>query len=83
MKVERINICAGDHVDWPEPATNFRGRFRDWPVFFDNFLRKHQITDILLFGDCRPYHVSARAALPLCAAFAPMSSKKGIFGRIG
>ena len=58
--VERINICAGDRVDWPEPATNFRGRFRSWPVFFDNFLREHRITDILLFGDCRPYHATAR-----------------------
>ena len=65
MKVERINICAGDSVDWPEPATNFRGRFRDWPVFFDNFLREHQITDTLLFGDCRPYHVSARGVAAL------------------
>ena len=60
MKVERINICAGDKIDWPEPATDFRGRFRDWPVFIDNFLREHEITDILLFGDCRPYHASAR-----------------------
>ena len=60
VAVERINICAGDRVDWPEAATNFRGRFRSWPVFFDNFLREHQITDILLFGDCRPYHVTAR-----------------------
>lgn len=65
VAVERINICAGDCVDWPEPATNFRGRFRDWPVFFDNFLRKHRITDILLFGDCRPYHVSARRVADL------------------
>jgi capsular polysaccharide export protein len=65
MKVERINICAGDKVDWPEAATDFRGRFRDWPVFFDNFLREHQITDILLFGDCRPYHVSARGIAAL------------------
>lgn len=65
MKVERINICAGDRIDWPEPATDFRGRFRDWPVFFDNFLRDHQITDILLFGDCRPYHVSARRVAAL------------------
>ena len=64
-KVERINICAGDRVDWPEAATNFRGRFRDWPVFFDNFLREHQITDILLFGDCRPYHASARRVAAL------------------
>lgn len=60
VKVERINICAGDEIDWPEEATNFRGRFRDWPRFCDNFLGEHQITDILLFGDCRPYHVSAR-----------------------
>lgn len=65
MKVERINICAGDRVDWPEPATDFRGRFSDWPVFFDNFLREHQITDILLFGDCRPYHMSARRVAAL------------------
>jgi capsular polysaccharide export protein len=65
VKVERINICAGDQIDWPEPATNFRGRFRDWPCFFDNFLREHQITDILLFGDCRPYHVSARRVAAL------------------
>jgi capsular polysaccharide export protein len=65
MEVERINICAGDKVDWPEPATDFRGRFGDWPVFFDNFLREHQITDILLFGDCRPYHVSARRVAAL------------------
>jgi len=59
-KVERINICAGDEADWPGPATNYRGRFRDWPVFIDNFLKQHGITDILLFGDCRPYHVTAR-----------------------
>ncbi len=65
IMVERINICAGDRVDWPGPATDFRGRFRDWTGFFDNFLREHQITDILLFGDCRPYHVSARGIASL------------------
>ena len=65
IKVERINICAGDVVDWPEPATNFLGRFRDWPVFFDNFLKQHGVTDILLFGDCRPYHVTARRVADL------------------
>ncbi len=65
IKVERINICGGDRIDWADLATNFRGRFRDWPVFIDNFLREHQITDILLFGDCRPYHVSARGVAGL------------------
>ena len=58
--VERINLSAGDRLDWPGPATNYRGRFRHWPVFFDKFLRERKITDILLFGDCRPYHVAAR-----------------------
>ncbi len=58
--VHRINISAGDWIDWPEKTANFRGRFTDWPVFLDNFLRRHGITDILLFGDCRPYHASAR-----------------------
>lgn len=60
VDVHRVNISAGDRVDWPEPATNFRGKFSDWPVFFDDFLRRNRITDVLLFGDCRPYHVSAR-----------------------
>jgi capsular polysaccharide export protein len=38
---------------------NFRSRFSEWPVFIDKFLREHRITDLVLFGDCRPYHVSA------------------------
>lgn len=58
--VDRINLSAGDKIDWQGPATDYRGRFRNWPVFFDKFLRERKITDILLFGDCRPYHVTAR-----------------------
>ena len=60
LSVDRINICAGDRIDWPEPAIDFRGRYSDWACFFDEVLRRRGITDILLFGDCRPYHVSAR-----------------------
>ena len=59
IEVYRINISGGDRYDWPEGAIDYRGRFADWPVFFDAFLREHQITDLILFGDCRPYHVSA------------------------
>ena len=59
-QVHRINLSAGDRVDWPGQATDFRGRFSDWAVYFDIFLRKQRITDLLLFGDCRPYHVTAR-----------------------
>lgn len=65
FSVHRINLSGGDRRDWPEGATDFRGRFTDWPVFFDDFLRKHRITDLMLFGDCRPYHVSAHGIAAL------------------
>lgn len=57
--VFRINLSGGDLRDWPDATANFRGRFSEWPVFIDKFLREHRITDLILFGDCRPYHVSA------------------------
>jgi len=57
--VYRINLNGGDVRDWPDATSNFRGRFSEWPVFFDKFLREQRITDLVLFGDCRPYHVTA------------------------
>jgi capsular polysaccharide export protein len=59
ISVHRINFNGGDRRDWPQGAVHFRGRFSDWPVFLDTFLRKNRISDLLLFGDCRPYHLSA------------------------
>ncbi len=59
IAVHRINISGGDQRDWPEGAVDFRGHFSEWPAFFDRFLRQIKVTDILLFGDCRPYHMSA------------------------
>lgn len=55
----RINLCGGDTFDWPEPATAYRGTARRWPLFLDRFLRDHAITDLVLFGDCRPMHQAA------------------------
>ena len=63
--VHRINLSGGDRHDWPDGSIDFRGRFRDWPVFFDMFLRENEITDLILFGDCRPYHVSAHGMAKL------------------
>ena len=59
IPVHRINLSGGDLRDWPDGAVNYRGRFSEWPVFLDEYLREHGITDLILFGDCRPYHVSA------------------------
>lgn len=56
----RININGGDKIDWPgEGATDYRGSLRNWPLFFDDFVVNHGITDLILYGDCRPYHASA------------------------
>ncbi|GAA4741860.1 capsule biosynthesis protein [Sphingomonas daechungensis] len=64
-EVHRINLSGGDALDWPEGAVNFRGRFSEWPVFFDDFLRRNGITDLLLYGDCRPYHLAAHGVAAL------------------
>ncbi|MEC7934297.1 MAG: capsular biosynthesis protein [Pseudomonadota bacterium] len=55
----RININGGDKIDWPGEATDYRGTFRNWPLFFDDFIVNHGVTDLILYGDCRPYHTSA------------------------
>lgn len=64
VDVHRINLSGGDRLDWPG-AVDFRGPFAEWPVFVDRYMREHRITDLLLFGDCRPYHVAARGMAAL------------------
>lgn len=55
----RINLNGGDQADWPGEATNYRGTRRKWTLFIDRFLSDHAITDVVLFGDCRPLHMAA------------------------
>ena len=59
LGTHRINVCGGDRYDWPGGGTDYRGRMRDWPMFFDRFVRDNAITDLVLFGDCRPMHQAA------------------------
>lgn len=61
----RININGGDKVDWPGEATDYRGSLRNWPLFFDDFVANHGVTDLILYGDCRPYHASAHGMATL------------------
>lgn len=58
-RVHRINLHLGDQLFWRRPATNFRGRFDDWRGFVAAQLDKHQVTDLVLHGDRRPYHIVA------------------------
>lgn len=57
--IHRINLSGGDRYDWSEGALDYRGRMKHWPLFVDAYLRDHGITDLVLFGDCRPVHRSA------------------------
>lgn len=55
----RINLNGGDDHDWPGEATHYRGSRKRWTLFIDRFLNDHAITDVVLFGDCRPLHMAA------------------------
>ena len=57
--VRRINLSGGDWRDWPEGSDDYRGLMRNWPLTVDRYLQDHAITDIVLYGDCRPVHVRA------------------------
>lgn len=55
-RVRRVNISLGDEVFWRLPATNYRGSLANWREFLAGYLSGETVTDIVLFGDCRPYH---------------------------
>lgn len=63
--IHRINFNGGDQTDWPGKAVNYRGSRGDWNRFFDTYIRDNRITDILLFGDCRPLHHAAHGMAKL------------------
>jgi capsular polysaccharide export protein len=53
----RINFCAGDRLFWRRPeATDYRGRYDEWPAFLREFLEVNEVTDLVVFGDNRPLH---------------------------
>ena len=61
-QVSRINFNGGDVLDWPGPdAIAYRGTPADWPRWLEAFVDARGITDIIVFGDLRPIHRTARA----------------------
>lgn len=60
-EVRRINLNAGDRASWRGAAIDYRGSAAHWPGFVDAFMVQHGITDLVLFGDCRPLHDAARS----------------------
>jgi capsular polysaccharide export protein len=64
-QIYRVNFNGGDRLLWRLPgAIDFRGTVEDWPAFLTDLLEARRITDIVLFGDCRPLH---RVAITVAA----------------
>ena len=63
--VYKINFNGGDRLFWGLPnGIDFTGSAEEWPTFFHDVIKRYGITDVLLFGDCRPLH---RVAIAACA----------------
>jgi capsular polysaccharide export protein len=65
--VRKIHFNTGDVAYWREGEDEvFRGALPDLPAFIAEGLQQHRISDLVLFGDCRPVHRLAIAtARPL------------------
>lgn len=58
--VRRVNFNAGDALFWPRPgAFDYTGHPAEWPPMLDRLIEAHGVTDIVMFGDCRPLHAAA------------------------
>lgn len=63
-RCRRVNFNGGDWLDWRDQADNFVGTVQQWPAHLATLIATEGVTDIILFGDCRPLH---RAALPVAS----------------
>jgi capsular polysaccharide export protein len=58
--VQRVNFNGGDKLYWSLPNSfDYRGGLAKWPGYLAKLIRRRHITDIVLFGDCRPLHAAA------------------------
>jgi len=59
-RVRCINFNGGDRLFWRLPgAVDYGLDLKRWPEFLERRLLGWAITDIVLFGDCRPLHAAA------------------------
>ncbi|WP_296675480.1 capsular biosynthesis protein [Novosphingobium sp.] len=58
--VFKVNFNGGDRAFWRLPNSfNYQGKLSDWPKAFDLILTETGVSDVVLFGDCRDYHLPA------------------------
>ena len=58
--VHKVNFNGGDRLFWRLPnGIDYRGSVEAWPDTLAALIRERHITDVVLFGDCRPLHMAA------------------------
>lgn len=68
-RVLRINLNGGDRFFWhDERSVDYKGRFCEWAAFIRNIGSTHAITDLVIYGDCRPMHRTAMQELKALGA---------------
>jgi capsular polysaccharide export protein len=62
-QVWRVGFNRGDAVFWRDKDSYipFTAPQSDWPATFTDIVTRHQITDLVLYGDVRPIHAAAIA----------------------
>lgn len=60
--VHKVNFNGGDRLFWRLPnGIDYRGSLAEWPDALRQLIADREITDVVLFGDCRPIHMAATA----------------------
>lgn len=56
----KVHFNGGDRLFWRLPGgIDYRGAPDDWPAALATIIAEREITDVVLFGDCRPLHILA------------------------
>ncbi|WP_428032558.1 capsule biosynthesis protein [Ancylobacter sp.] len=58
-RIVKVHLCGGDTVFWRGAARLYRGRLEAWPAYMERLMAQEGVSDLVLFGDCRPYHAPA------------------------
>jgi capsular polysaccharide export protein len=60
--VYKVNFNGGDRLFWRLPGgIDYRGSIEAWPDTLRAILTDKNVSDVVLFGDCRAHHVQATA----------------------
>ena len=58
--VYKVNFNGGDRLFWRLPGgIDYRDTLEAWPDALRDIIREKDVTDVVLFGDCRTYHLAA------------------------